>query len=88
MQRIYIAIDLKSFYASVECRERGLDRPDRGFRNDRRFGRRGLRAAPQPGEQGPLLFFDAPLQRVGAKAGVLHQSSGGIIAQKSSYTNQ
>lgn len=25
MQRIYIAIDLKSFYASVECRERGLD---------------------------------------------------------------
>ena len=25
MQRIYAAIDLKSFYASVECRERGLD---------------------------------------------------------------
>lgn len=25
MNRIYIAIDLKSFYASVECRERGLD---------------------------------------------------------------
>ena len=25
MQRTYIAIDLKSFYASVECRERGLD---------------------------------------------------------------
>lgn len=25
MQPIYIAIDLKSFYASVECRERGLD---------------------------------------------------------------
>lgn len=24
-QRMYIAIDLKSFYASVECRERGLD---------------------------------------------------------------
>lgn len=24
-QRVYIAIDLKSFYASVECRERGLD---------------------------------------------------------------
>ncbi len=24
-QRIYIAIDLKSFYASVECRDRGLD---------------------------------------------------------------
>ena len=23
--RIYIAIDLKSFYASVECHERGLD---------------------------------------------------------------
>ena len=23
-QRTYIAIDLKSFYASVECRERGL----------------------------------------------------------------
>ena len=23
--RIYLAIDLKSFYASVECRERGLD---------------------------------------------------------------
>ena len=23
--RIYIAIDLKSFYASVECAERGLD---------------------------------------------------------------
>ena len=25
MQRVYIAIDLKSFYASVECVERGLD---------------------------------------------------------------
>ena len=24
-QRTFIAIDLKSFYASVECRERGLD---------------------------------------------------------------
>lgn len=24
-QKVYIAIDLKSFYASVECRERGLD---------------------------------------------------------------
>ena len=24
-QKIYISIDLKSFYASVECRERGLD---------------------------------------------------------------
>lgn len=25
MHKIYAAIDLKSFYASVECRERGLD---------------------------------------------------------------
>ena len=25
MKRSYIAIDLKSFYASVECVERGLD---------------------------------------------------------------
>ena len=25
MGRIYIAIDLKSFYASVECKERNLD---------------------------------------------------------------
>ena len=25
MERSYIAIDLKSFYASVECIERGLD---------------------------------------------------------------
>ena len=25
MQRIYLCIDLKSFYASVECAERGLD---------------------------------------------------------------
>jgi len=25
MKRIYVCIDLKSFYASVECRERGLD---------------------------------------------------------------
>ena len=24
-QHTYVAIDLKSFYASVECRERGLD---------------------------------------------------------------
>lgn len=27
-ERVYIAIDLKSFYASVECRERGLDPMD------------------------------------------------------------
>ncbi len=25
MERQYIAIDLKSYYASVECNERGLD---------------------------------------------------------------
>ena len=25
MERIYASIDLKSFYASVECKERGLD---------------------------------------------------------------
>ena len=25
MNKIYISIDLKSFYASVECKERGLD---------------------------------------------------------------
>lgn len=25
MDRVYICIDLKSFYASVECVERGLD---------------------------------------------------------------
>ncbi len=25
MRQVYIAIDLKSFYASVECMERGLD---------------------------------------------------------------
>jgi DNA polymerase V len=25
MGKVYIAIDLKSFYASVECVERGLD---------------------------------------------------------------
>ena len=25
MEKVYVAIDLKSFYASVECRERGLD---------------------------------------------------------------
>ena len=25
MERIYLCIDLKSFYASVECAERGLD---------------------------------------------------------------
>ena len=25
MNRVYVCIDLKSFYASVECRERGLD---------------------------------------------------------------
>ena len=27
-ERTYLAIDLKSFYASVECRERGLDPMD------------------------------------------------------------
>ena len=26
-QRTYLAVDLKSFYASVECLERGLDPP-------------------------------------------------------------
>ena len=25
MNKVYICIDLKSFYASVECQERGLD---------------------------------------------------------------
>ena len=25
MDKVYVAIDLKSFYASVECAERGLD---------------------------------------------------------------
>ena len=35
-QRTYIAIDLKSFYASVECRERGLDPMDTNGRGRRK----------------------------------------------------
>ena len=31
-ERAYIAIDLKSFFASVECRERGLDPLDTNLR--------------------------------------------------------
>lgn len=30
-QRWYLAVDLKSFYSSVECRERDLDPLDPGF---------------------------------------------------------
>ena len=30
-QRTYLAIDLKSFYASVECVDRHLDPPDHQF---------------------------------------------------------
>lgn len=38
-QRTYIAIDLKSFYASVECRERGLDPLDTNLVVATRVGR-------------------------------------------------
>lgn len=38
--RTYIAIDLKSFYASVECRERGLDPLDTNLGRCRRESNR------------------------------------------------
>ena len=38
-QRTYIAIDLKSFYASVECRERGLDPLDTTLLSRMKAGR-------------------------------------------------
>ena len=51
-QRIYMAIDLKSFYASVECVERGLDPlqtnlvvADGCLRSSKRWGRSMLCAA-------------------------------------------
>ena len=45
-QRTYIAIDLKSFYASVECRERGLDPLDTNLVSRTKAGRTRPSALP------------------------------------------
>ena len=47
-QRTYIVIDLKSFYASVECVERGLDSMTARLVVADPSGRRRLSACPFP----------------------------------------
>ena len=57
-QRTYIAIDLKSFYASMECRERGLDPMDTNLvvADESRTLRSRLPSNPtvSPGAEGSL----------------------------------
>ena len=55
-QHTYIAIDLKSFYASVECRERGLDPLDTNLVVADESRTAARRAGTQAGRQIILLL--------------------------------
>ncbi|EKC52538.1 UV-damage repair protein, partial [human gut metagenome] len=81
-QRIYIAIDLKSFYASVECRERGLDPLDTNLLSQMKAGQTRPSALPlQPslksyGISGRGRLFEVKQRVKEANAGRQHDAPG------------
>lgn len=81
-ERKYIAIDLKSFYASVECRERGLDPLDTNLvvADESRTDKTVCLAVTPPlksyGISGRARLFEAKQQVREANAGRQHDAPG------------
>lgn len=79
-ERTYIAIDLKSFYASVECRERGLDPLDTNLvvadesRTDKTICLAVTPSLKSYGISGRSRLFEAKQRVKEANAGRLHDA--------------
>ena len=81
-ERKYIAIDLKSFYASVECRERGLDPLDTNLvvadesRTDKTICLAVTPSLKSYGISGRARLFEVKQQIKEANAGRMHDAPG------------
>ena len=94
MQRTYIAIDLKSFYASVECRERGLDPMDTNLvvadesRTDKTICLAVTPSLKTCGISGRARLFEVVQQVREANRGRLHDAPGHRFSGKSCFLSE
>ncbi len=93
-ERSYIAIDLKSFYASVECRERGLDPLDTNLvvadesRTDKTICLAVTPSLKSYGISGRARLFEAKQRVMEANAGRRHDAPGHKLAGASHFASE
>ena len=93
-RRTYIAIDLKSFYASVECRERGLDPLDTNLvvadesRTDKTICLAVTPSLKTYGISGRARLFEVVQQVREANRGWLHDAPGHRFSGKSCFLSE
>ena len=93
-QRTYIAIDLKSFYASVECRERGLDPMDTNLvvadetRTDKTICLAVTPSLNSYGISGRGRLFEVKQRVKEANAGRRHDAPGRRLEGKSHFFSE
>ena len=93
-QRTYIAIDLKSFYASVECRERGLDPMDTNLvvadesRTDKTICLAVTPSLKSYGISGRGRLFEVKQRVREANTGRRHDAPGHILEGKSCFFSE
>ena len=93
-QRVYLAIDLKSFYASVECRERGLDPLNTNLVvADESRTNKTICLAVTPslktyGISGRARLFEVVQQVIEANRGRLHDAPGHHFSGKSCFLSE
>ena len=93
-QRTYIAIDLKSFYASVECRERGLDPMDTNLvvadesRTDKTICLAVTPSLKSYGISGRGRLFEVKQRVREANAGRRHDAPGHTLEGKSCFFSE
>ena len=92
--RTYIAIDLKSFYASVECRERGLDPMDTNLvvadesRTDKTICLAVTPSLKSYGISGRGRLFEVRQRVKEANAGRRHDAPGRVLEGKSCFFSE
>ena len=94
MERTYIAIDIKSFYASVECRERGLDPLDTNLvvadesRTDKTICLAVTPSLKSYGIGGRCRLFEVKQRVREANAGRRHDAPGHRLEGKSHFFSE
>ena len=94
MERTFIAIDLKSFYASVECRERGLDPLDTNLvvadesRTDKTICLAVTPSLKSYGIGGRCRLFEVKQRVREANAGRRHDAPGHRLDRKSHFFSE
>lgn len=94
MERTYIAIDLKSFYASVECRERGLDPLDTNLvvadesRTDKTICLAVTPSLKSYGIGGRCRLFEVKQRVREANVGRRHDAPGHCLTGKSHFSSE